>query len=277
MAQRFVKKPGAQGRSRAMLLFLLPIPLLGAAILSLAKGELVKLVVDAIALALLLYAAILARRGLAEEAEYRRRKIAKPPRIPLKTIAAVLISLLTACVAYFSAGYAWPIAGCFGLGAFFGFFLVYGLDPRREKVAESIDGVTTEEVVRAIDEGQQAIAGIEAANRRIHHPELSQRLDRITRLAHKILQTIEEDPRDLRRARKFLTVYLEGAQRVSEGYARTHGPGQGGELEANFRRVLMTIEQVFGEQYDKLRQNNLLDLDVQIEVLKTQLEQEGIL
>jgi len=40
--------------------------------------------------------------------------------------------------------------------------------------------------------------------------------------------------------------------------------------------VLVTIEQVFGEQQQKLLENDVLDLDVQIEVLKTQLEREGV-
>ena len=48
-------------------------------------------------------------------------------------------------------------------------------------------------------------------------------------------------------------------------------------MEDNFRNVLVTIEDVFGEQYKKLLENDVLDLDVQIEVLTTQLKREGVL
>jgi len=71
-------------------------------------------------------------------------------------------------------------------------------------------------------------------------------------------------------------VYLEGAQRVSEGYARTHSKLESGELEDNFRRVLDSIEQVFAQQQARLLEDDALDLDVQIEVLQKQLQQEGV-
>ena len=47
-------------------------------------------------------------------------------------------------------------------------------------------------------------------------------------------------------------------------------------MEDNFRRVLTTIETVIAEQQTKLKENNLSDLDVNIEVLQMQLEKEGV-
>ncbi|HAO32370.1 MAG TPA: hypothetical protein DCQ84_05350, partial [Candidatus Competibacteraceae bacterium] len=101
-------------------------------------------------------------------------------------------------------------------------------------------------------------------------------LRRIVGQARQILTMLEEDPRDLRRARKFLNVYLDGAKQVTEGYAKTHGRLNTPELENNFRQVLATIEEVFGEQRQKLLEADLTDLDVQIEVLTTQLKREGV-
>ena len=138
-------------------------------------------------------------------------------------------------------------------------------------------GLSTEEVVEALATAERKIEAIESANRNISNTELSGRLRRVTKLARQIIGTIEEDPRDIRRARKFLNVYLDGARSVTEGYAQTHKTGASEELEANFRNVLVTIEDVFTEQQAKLQQNNELDLDVQIEVLATQLKREGVL
>ena len=103
-----------------------------------------------------------------------------------------------------------------------------------------------------------------------------QTLDRDT-LAGDILKLLEEDPRDLRRARKFLNVYLDGAQKVTEGYAKTHARVAAPDLDDNFRRVLVTIEEVFQEQQQKLLETDITDLDVQIEVLATQLKREGVI
>jgi 5-bromo-4-chloroindolyl phosphate hydrolysis protein len=131
-------------------------------------------------------------------------------------------------------------------------------------------------VIELLDEAEQKIAAIDAARPSIRNTEFRDRLRRISAEARKILAIIEADPRDARRARKFLKVYLDGAQQVTEGYAALHGSEEAPELEDNFRRVLGTIESVIAEQQDKLRQNNLSELDVQIEVLQMQLEKEGV-
>ena len=47
-------------------------------------------------------------------------------------------------------------------------------------------------------------------------------------------------------------------------------------METNFRKVLVTIEEVFEQQRKRLLENDVMDLDVQIEVLATQLRNEGI-
>ena len=130
--------------------------------------------------------------------------------------------------------------------------------------------------MQAIEQAERKIAEIDAASRGIRNLELRARLTRISELARKILRVIEEDPTDLRRARKFLYVYLDGAKTVSKGYVRTHQRSQSAELETNFRNVLITIENVFQEQHAKLLENDILDLDVQIEVLATQLKREGV-
>jgi 5-bromo-4-chloroindolyl phosphate hydrolysis protein len=64
---------------------------------------------------------------------------------------------------------------------------------------------------------------------------------------------------------------------VTEGYARLHQETQSKELEENYRRVLITIEEVFREQRQKLLETDIQDLDVKIEVLATQLKHEGVI
>jgi len=75
---------------------------------------------------------------------------------------------------------------------------------------------------------------------------------------------------------QFLKVYLDGAKQVTEGYAKAHRHDANPVLEDNFRRVLTTIETVIADQQEKLRENNVSDLDVNIEVLQMQLEKEGV-
>ena len=117
---------------------------------------------------------------------------------------------------------------------------------------------------------------IEQASKEIKNVEFKDRLRRIVREARAILDTIEEDPTDARRARKFLKVYLDGAKQVTEGYVKAHRNDANPVLEDNFRRVLTTIETVIATQQEKLRENNVSELDVNIEVLQLQIEKEGV-
>jgi hypothetical protein len=262
---------------RGLLLYVLPLPLVPALLISLLREDYARVGGHAAGLVLLLGGAVLARRGLRAEAELRRRRAARPPRLPRKLLGGLLVAAGVAVTALLSIGHPWPVAAGLAAAAALGYGLAYGLDPRRERRAPApVHGYSAEEIAQAVDEAERAIASIEAASRQIRGAELGLRLDRIAGLAHEVVGLIQDDPRDLRRARKFLNVYLKGAQQVSEGYARTQALRPGGELEDNFRRVLVTIEDVFAEQRDKLVENDALDLDVRIEVLEAQLRREGV-
>lgn len=277
MAERYRLPSGQFPSTRGLLLFLLPVPVLLAALVALARGQLTHLIGDAAGYGLFLAGALLLRRGLLSESEYDRRRVAKAPW-PLKTLGGGVIALATGVTAWLGAGQHPAIGGAFGLAALLGCYLSYGFDPRAAKRFTDRDGIdTTDRVLEALGQAERSITAIEQAIRDIRNAELNSRLRRIVALARQILTLLEEDPRDLRRARKFLNVYLDGAKQVIEGYARTHGRVSAPELEDNFRRVLATIEEVFTEQQQKLLETDVADLDVQIEVLTTQLKREGVI
>jgi hypothetical protein len=260
---------------RGLLLYVLPLPLVPASLISLLRGDYARLGAHVLGIGLLFGGALLARRGLRAEARWRRRHVARAPR-PWKTAGGVLLAAGAAVVASGSIGHPPLVVAGFALAAFVGFALAYGLDPRRAKPAPaSADGYSTAEVEQAIDEAEAAIARIEAARAALGAGELGQRLGRITDLARQMVARVEAEPRHLRRARRFLRVYLDGTQQVCEGWARTHGR-RPAELDERFRRVLVTIEDVFAAQREKLLADEVEDLDVQVEVLAQQLRREGV-
>jgi hypothetical protein len=277
VGKRFEKLMSRPRASRGGLAFVLALPLLPAALRSLLNGDLQRLLVHAGAFAVALLGAHLLRQGSVAAEEYQRRQIALPPRLPRKLLGSLALGLAAGGTAALSLGQHWSVALAYAAATTLGSVLVYGADPRQVKgAAQPGAGYTPEEVQAALAEGERAVTAIEEARSRLRNPELARRLGRIAELARRILAEIESDPRDLRRARKFLTVYLEGAQRVAAGYARTHPRAQSGELEVSFQRVLGSIEGVFIEQHQKLLEHDVLDLDVQIEVLTKQLEREGV-
>lgn len=270
------KKPSVSA-SRALLLYLLPLPVLFASLYGILYGNLRIAVFAAAGFALAMGGAQLVRKGLTIEAEALRRKIVRRrSTVPYKMLGYAVAGVAMVVVSWMVVRQPLVISVLAGAAAALGGFLVYGGDPSRALPDAPAIGVTSEEVIEILNEADGKIARIEAAADRIRNRELKQRLHGIVGGIREITAIVEDDPRDLRRARKFLKVYLDGAQRVTEGYAATHPDNQNNALEQNFRSVLDTMETVIGEQKERLLENNLTELDVQIEVLQTQLEREGV-
>jgi hypothetical protein len=265
-------------RVKGSLLFVLPVPMLIAALLALGSGRLGAFAANGGGFALFMAAAYLTRRGSRESGELRPRHFGAwhLPRIPLQDIGGALVALTTGLSAFFAAGHGAAISVAFGAVAAIAFHLLYGFAPLQRPPRRFDRSAEAKAVATALTEAERRIIAIEQASRAIANPELRSRLGRIAARGRQILERIAERPQSMRRARKFLTVYLDGAQQVSEGYARTHRLADSRELEQNFRNVLITIEDVFAEQERKLLETDLMDLDVQIEVLTKQLKREGI-
>lgn len=261
---------------KCRLLWLLPLPLIPAMLFALAGGQSTAFVGNAFSYGLFLAGAMLTRHGFRQEVNQRQQRFQKSIRWPFKTMGGLTVALATALTAWAGAGHDLPIAIGFGAGAFAAFVLLYGVDARQVPVKMKEYAGNMQPVAEALQQAEQKIFSIEQAGSRIHQQELNERLARIITLARDILTEIARDPRDFRRARKFLNTYLDGAERVVNGYAETHTHLRNQTLEDNFRRVLVTIEEVFGEQYQRLLENDLRDLDVDIEVLENQLKSEGL-
>ncbi|MEM6639120.1 MAG: 5-bromo-4-chloroindolyl phosphate hydrolysis family protein [Pseudomonadota bacterium] len=273
------KKPAGSGWPlQGVLLYLLPLPLVAVALSAFSGGDSARLIAALMALGLLWSGAALNRSGLKAEAEFRRRRIAVAPRTPRKTMAAIMVALGAGWSAFALAQIGVVSSAVAAVLALIGTVLAYGADPRGTKgAAASVAGYSTEEIVAALSEAEAKVDAIVDAARQITVAEFSQRLRDIAESARKVIKVIEDDPRDLRRARKFLHVYLDGARDVAHRYAAAPEEARNASLDDNFRDMLGTIESSFDETRARLLENDTLDLDVQIEVLTTRLKKEGVI
>lgn len=270
--------PNANLGLRGFLLYLLPLPLLPGALIALAEGHVTKALVAGGAFALYILIASMTRKGLMVERDYLKRKLALAPRTPYKTVAALFTGVTTGLLAWLGADYTIIASVLLGASALLGYALSYGLDPRRDKAGNITLGVNLQDVLEALDAANIRISALDQAKQAIREPQYSEQLGRITAKAREILTTIEDDPTRLSNARKFLKVYLDGAQKVTEGYVKGQNSQQAmpEALKTDFGNVLNSIEQTFDEQHTKLLENDHFDLDVQITVLQQQLKREGV-
>jgi 5-bromo-4-chloroindolyl phosphate hydrolysis protein len=261
-----------------LLLYILPLPLLVVIVHSLTTGRFLQLVLSLCSLGGIWLSAWFLKQAHYYEWESKRRKWNRSSRFPWRFAAATLTGICVFVITYTLVEHNIFISVLTGMLASAGVILRYGFDPQYDSDKDtSLFGVTTEELVEILDEAENNLNEINRAAKTIKNRELKGRLLRIAAKTRDILTLIEQDPKDLRRARKFLKVYLHGARAVSSQYASSPHASDNQELEQNFRNVLDTIENVIEEQKLKLQENDILDLDVKIEVLEAQLKHEGVI
>lgn len=261
---------------RGWLLYALATPLAFATIVSLARGVFSDAVAAGVAFGLIATGAFLNRRGILDELVAPERRFTRSRGLPYKYFAVLLVATGTVLAAFGAVGQDGFVSATFGLFAVVGFHMAYGLPHPRAAFGASPKAVRDKTLLKTLAQAELRILAIEKATFRIGNKELEQRLQRIAGQGRAILEQIVARPDERFRVRKFLNVYLEGAERVASRYVRTHRWARDEELEQNFRNVLVEIETVFGRQLNQLAEHDVFDLDVQIEVLRKQLEREGI-
>jgi hypothetical protein len=179
-------------------------------------------------------------------------------------------------LAALAAGHVASGALVFAALAAIGHAAFYGRDLRPARIQVAVvDGVDTAAVTQQLKQAYGRLRAIDAAAHALGTGELRERLVRITGIGRSILGVIERDPADAPRARRFLHLYLESAERVTSEYARTHAHARHQPLDQNFGRLLVEMERTFTEQRRALVERDLVSLDVDIEVLNARLTHEG--
>ncbi len=263
-------KTAARAGARVNLLFLAPLPLVGMAFFR-DPGAMALSLVGA---GLLLSAAWLTREGVAAHEAYDARKLARKPAFPRKIFASVLTGAGLA-VAGLVQGSPVQAAIYAALGAGLHLFS-FGPDPLRNKSTEGVDAFQTDRVARVVGEAEAQLSAMQEAIGPLRDRALLARVERFQTTARDMFRVVEEDPRDLTAARKFLSVYLRGAREASVKFAELYTRRQDRSARADYEALLDDLEQNFAAKTTALLQDNRTDLDVEIEVLRDRLAREGV-
>ena len=256
--------------ARANLLFLPPIALVFTALLSGALSLILGLV-GAGALAL---GAWLLRGGLIAEAAFTARKVARRPALPRKIFAACMAGVGTTLAAL-SHGSDLIAAALYGAAAGGLHIAAFGIDPLTDKGMEGIDTHQQDRVSRVVDEAEAHLAAMTDALRRAGDRQVNDRMAQFQQTARRLIRTVEDDPRDLTAARKYLGVYLMGARDASAKFADVYAQNQSTETKADYIALLDDLDRNFGAKTDTLLLDNRTDLNVEMEVLRERLDRES--
>lgn len=252
-------------------LFIVPLPLILVAFLSGPTG----LAKSLVALGVLLFAAWMTREGERAHEAYDGRKVARRPAIPRKVFGSVLTGIGLA-IAGWNAGESLLNPVIFGvLGTALHLFS-FGLDPMTDKGMEGIDVHAQDRVAKAVDAAETHLAAMADAIKRSGERGLEARVEQFATTARKMFRTVEEDPRDLTAARKYLGVYLKGARDATVKFTDLFARSQDAAAKSDFEALLDDLEQNFAAKTEKLMIDDRSDLDVEIEVLRERLQREGV-
>lgn len=256
---------------RTNILFFAPIPLVIRAFQEDPTG----LALNLVAFGILMLAAWLTREGLIAEEAYDARRVAKRPAIPRKIFASVLTG-----AGLFVAGFAGsdsllnPII--FALLGTVLHSLAFGLDPLKDKGIEGVDSFQSDRVARAVDEAEKHLVSMSEAIARTNDRKLIARVEGFQGTARAMFRTVEDDPRDLTGARRYLGVYLLGARDATVKFADLYTRTQDEKARTDYEALLDDLEKSFAARTRKMLLDDRSDLDVEIEVLRERLEREGV-
>ncbi len=233
------------------------------------------LAIDLLACALLLLAAWLTREGLLAEEAYLGRTVARRPALPRKILGALATGLGLAFGGYHPAG-GLVDAAIFALLGTGLHLAAFGIDPLRDKGLAGRDAAATDRVATAVEGAESYLTAMQEAIRRAGDRGLSDHVARFTATARAMFRTIEGDPGDLTAARRYLGVYLMGARDATVSFADLYAQHRDPAARASYEALLSDLEANFKAQTQALLSNDKTKLDIQIDVLRERLSQEGV-
>ncbi|SPF75435.1 hypothetical protein ALP8811_00422 [Aliiroseovarius pelagivivens] len=260
----------ARSAGRVNFLFLAPLPL---AIRAFFQPP-TEMALTLVAFGLLIGSAWLTRDGVMAHQAYDARKIARRPAIPRKLFGSALMGAGLALVGFAGGSVLNAVIfGALGVGLH---LAAFGPDPLRNKSAEGVDEFQTDRVARAVGEAEKHLNTMRETIARIRDRRVEARLDQFIATARDMFRTVEDDPRDLTSARKYLGVYLLGARDATAKFVDIHLRDPHGGALADYEALLDDLEANFTAKTKQFLKDDRSDLDVEIEVLRERLAREGV-
>lgn len=192
-------------------------------------------------------------------------------------VSAVLALLLFAALLV---GLGWNILLCMGLSivSYAGFLLV--LRPVRRIGRIDIEKLGNGEVLheRLQEAGRDYRRMREAADR-IQAPGLRQSASELIAIAENILKFLTDNPKKIPSARRYIDYYQETAANVLENYVELQDTrlltDESEKIFQNTAEAVSTLKDAFQMQFQKLMQNELMDMEADLNLLKQTLRSEG--
>lgn len=199
-----------------------------------------------------------------------------------KEIGSIFTSLLGAvlffAIAWQILGLGWIVSVILAAGVYGGLTLF--TKPKRQ-----LGGIDVEEIPggqaleQKLAEARADFKSIGSSMESIEDPQMKLESRRLHETAGRILKYLEDHPEKIMTARRFIDYYQDTASKLLEKYVRLQKTGlstkEADRLKGQTKQALLVLNRAFAGQFEKLMQNELMDMDADIRLLKQTMKAEG--
>jgi len=256
---------------KGFLLYLFLVPLFLSVVIALFGKHYSAFLLNTVTFLLFFAVVALSKMGFAQEMDYHKAKLTKAPKTPYKQFSAYLLGIATFFSAHVAGDIALFDAIVMAVLAVVGYWLYYGFDPRKDKL-DNFNDISADIVLETLKEAQDKIKDIEKNIETMQDTLLHEKITLALKRADIILDAITDEPQDIRNARKFLVVYIDGIAKVTNSYTTLEEDEISPETRERLLTLMEEVEVKFTKELKRLKANNQFDLDVHIDVLKEQIK-----
>ncbi len=240
---------------------------------ALASGESFYFLSSGLIFTLLITSFILLRKGKSLEMIYNKSKYAKHSKYPYKTMGAILLSIATTYSANLGS-YSMFSSIMLGASVLLGWYLYYGFDPRVDKIDGYDNDKSAQRIMTLLVQANEDIKDIKGYAKKMSLSSISQLTKEMAEEFENIVIHIENEPDDYDKARKYLVSYLGELRDMSETFTKLDAKEKTDSVVLAFEDTLKQSIEKLKAQYDKLLDDDILDLDIKLSVMKKRLKEE---
>ena len=255
-------------------ILLIALKYLIIAFVALGKGESFYFLSSGVIFALFIVSFMLLRHGESLEIIYNKSKYAKHSKYPYKTMGAIALSVATTYSAYLGS-YSWFSSLMLGVSVLVGWYMYYGFDPRVDKIDGYDNDKSAQRIMTLLVKANDDIEDIKGYSKSMNSTSTARLTKEMAEEFEKIVQHIENEPDDYDKARKYLVSYLGELKDMSETFAKLDAKDKTNSIVLAFEDTLKQSIKKLKAQYDKLLDDDILDLDIKLSVMKKRLKEEA--
>ncbi len=145
---------------------------------------------------------------------------------------------------------------------------------------EELEEDRAEYLQENFDKAMDDFKYIEEARKRISDRELSTQLNRMQKVARKLLANLEKNPDRIPLACKFIDYYQDRAVKIVKQYQELEetelSTDRVQDLKARMKQTLSALDDAYADQFEHVLNDQIISADAELKVMQQQLDAEGI-